>query len=54
MVKNFLFPGIYPASYLMDTGGLLPGGKADHSYPTSAEAKKTWIYTSTPPYVFMA
>jgi hypothetical protein len=28
--------------------------KADHSLPTSAEIKKIWIYTSTPPYVFMA
>jgi hypothetical protein len=27
---------------------------ADHSPPTSAEVKKTWIYKSTPPYVFMA
>jgi hypothetical protein len=26
---------------------------ADHSPPSSAEVKKTWIYTSTPPYVFM-
>jgi hypothetical protein len=30
-----------------------PGSEDDHSSPTSAEAKKTWIYTSTPPYVFM-
>jgi hypothetical protein len=30
-----------------------PGREADHS-PTSAEVKKTWIYTSTPPYTFMA
>jgi hypothetical protein len=30
----------------MGTGGSFPGGKA-------AGAKKTWIYTSTPPYVFM-
>jgi hypothetical protein len=29
-------------------------GDADHSPPTSAEVKKTWVYTSTPPYVFMA
>jgi hypothetical protein len=29
--------------------GLLP-----HSLPTSADVKKTWIYTSTPPYAFMA
>jgi hypothetical protein len=26
-----------------------PGLVADHSAPTSAEVKKTWIYTSTPP-----
>jgi hypothetical protein len=40
-------------------GALSPGVKrtgreADHSPPTSAEVKKAWIYTSTPPYVFMA
>jgi hypothetical protein len=31
-----------------------PWREADHSPRTSAEIKKTWIYTSTPPYVFMA
>jgi hypothetical protein len=31
-----------------------PGREADHSPPTSAEVKKTWIYTSTPPYAFIA
>jgi hypothetical protein len=31
-----------------------PGREADHSSPTSAEVKKMWIYTSTPPYAFMA
>jgi hypothetical protein len=31
-----------------------PGREADYSPPTSAEVKNTWIYTSTPPYVFMA
>jgi hypothetical protein len=31
-----------------------PGREADHSPPTSAEVKKTWIYTLTSPYVFMA
>jgi hypothetical protein len=41
------------------SGALSPGVKwqgreADHSPPTSAEVKKMWIYTSTPPYVFMA
>jgi hypothetical protein len=30
------------------------GREADHSPPTSAEVKKMWIYTSIPPYVFMA
>jgi hypothetical protein len=31
-----------------------PGFEPDYSPPTSAEVKKMWIYTSTPPYVFMA
>jgi hypothetical protein len=31
----------------------LPGREADHSPPTSAEVKNTWIYTSIPPYGFM-
>jgi hypothetical protein len=30
------------------------GREADHSPPASAEIKKMWIYTSTPPYAFMA
>jgi hypothetical protein len=30
------------------------GRKVDHSTPTSAEIKKTWTYTSTTPYIFMA
>jgi hypothetical protein len=33
---------------------LRPRREADHSPPTSAEVKNAWIYTSTPPYVFMA
>jgi hypothetical protein len=37
----------------MGTGGYFlgvkrPGREADHSSPTSAEAKKKWIHTSTP------
>jgi hypothetical protein len=40
-------------------GALSPGVKqqgceADRSPPASAEVKKMWIYTSTPPYAFMA
>jgi hypothetical protein len=27
--------------------------EADHSPPTSAKVKNTWIYISTPPYTFM-
>jgi hypothetical protein len=51
--------GVHPTSYKMRTGALSRGVKwqgreADHSLPTSAEVKKMWIYTSTPPYVFMA
>jgi hypothetical protein len=29
-----------------------PEREADHSPPASAEVKKTWIYTLTPPYAF--
>jgi hypothetical protein len=31
-----------------------PGREVDHSPPASAEVKKMWTYTSTPPYAFMA
>jgi hypothetical protein len=46
--------GVHPTSYPMGAGVLSPGVKrqereADHSPPASAEAKKIWIYTSTPP-----
>jgi hypothetical protein len=46
----------HPASYPMgDTAGVKrPRREADHSPPTSVEIKKTWVYTSTPPYVFIA
>jgi hypothetical protein len=47
-------PGAYPVSYPMGTGSLFsgvkqPGSEVDHSPPTTAEAKNTWIYTSTLP-----
>jgi hypothetical protein len=29
------------------------GRETDHLLPASAEIKKMWIYTSTPPYAFM-
>jgi hypothetical protein len=49
----------HPASYPMGTRGSFsgekrPGREADHSPPSSAEAKNAWSYTSTPPYAFMA
>jgi hypothetical protein len=52
-------PGAHPTSYTMGTGASSlgvkrPGREADHSPPTGAEAKKTWVYTSTPPYTLMA
>jgi hypothetical protein len=58
VVNSFLFPTLSrPIQWV--TGDLSPGLKrpgreADHLPPASAEVKKTWIYTSTPPYAFMA
>jgi hypothetical protein len=51
--------GAHPASYTIGTDALFPGVKrprreADHSPPVSAEVKNTWVYTSIPPYDFMA
>jgi hypothetical protein len=47
------------ASYTMGKGALSqgvkqPGRETHYSPPISAEVKKTWISTSTPPYEFMA
>jgi hypothetical protein len=65
-VKNFLFSKTFrPALEFTQPpnqrvpGAVSPGVKrqgreADHSPPASAEVKKIWIYTSTPPYAFMA
>jgi hypothetical protein len=38
----------------LSSGVKRQGREADHSPPTSAEVKKISIYTSTPPYAFMA
>jgi hypothetical protein len=46
--------GAYPASYPMGTGGSFPGIKRLGVKQTIHLVKKTWIYTSTPPYVFKA
>jgi hypothetical protein len=37
----------------LSPGEKLQGREADHSPPASAEIKRMWIYTSTPPYAFM-
>jgi hypothetical protein len=65
-VKNFLFSTLSrPTVGSTETpiqwvpGALSPEvkrpvRKADQSPPTSGEVKKMWIYTSTPPYTFIA
>jgi hypothetical protein len=61
-VRSRIFTSPYRPDRLwcpVGTGGSFPGVKrqgreGDHSPPTNAEVKKTWIYTSTPPYAFIA
>jgi hypothetical protein len=38
---------------LFHPGAELHGREADQSPPSSAEVKETWIYTSTPPFIFI-
>jgi hypothetical protein len=57
--RSGIMPGPTQPPIQWVPGALSPGVKwqvreADHSPQTSAEAKKTRVYTSTPPYVFMA
>jgi hypothetical protein len=65
-LKNFLFstasrpalgptqPPIQWVQGALSSGVKQQGREADHSPPTSAEVKKMWIYTSIPPYAFLA
>jgi hypothetical protein len=65
-VKNFLFstssrptlgstqPPIQWVPEALSPGVKRQGREADHSPLTSANVKKMWSYTSTPPYAFMA
>jgi hypothetical protein len=65
-VKNFLFsvssrpalrfiqPPIQWVPVVISARVKRPRREADHSPPASAEVKKVWIYTSNPPYAFMA
>jgi hypothetical protein len=41
------------AAILFSLGVKQLGHEADHWPPTSAEVKKIWVYTSTPPYFFV-
>jgi hypothetical protein len=58
-VRNFHFLISHPASRAMGTGGTLSSvvkqeeRESDHTPTTSAEFKKTWIYTSNPRYALM-
>jgi hypothetical protein len=47
---SFPFNGYRKAVYL---GIKRPEHKAEHSFPTSAEVKNVWSYTSISLYVFM-
>jgi hypothetical protein len=65
-IKNFLFSMLSrpalgftqpPTKWVpgaLSLGSKRPGHEADHSPSASAEVKKMWIYTSIPPYTFMA
>jgi hypothetical protein len=56
---HLLLSNPYPLPHIRWVPGTIspgvkrPGHEADHSPPASAEVKKTWVYTSTRPYVFM-
>jgi hypothetical protein len=47
------YPPIQWVPGALSPGVKRPGCQANHSPQTSAEVKKIWIYTSTPPYAFM-
>jgi hypothetical protein len=52
-VSGPIQPPIQWAPVALFSGLKRPRSEADHSPPSSADIKKTWIYTSTLPYVFM-
>jgi hypothetical protein len=53
--EEFSFPySIQTGSGALSPGIKWPGCEADSSPSSSAKVKKTWFFTSTPPYVFMA
>jgi hypothetical protein len=59
MSRPALGPTQPPIQWVLEGRGLslgakLPGRKAEHTPPTSAEVKNAWSYTSTPQYVSVA
>jgi hypothetical protein len=54
LAMRFTQPPIQWVPGVISPGVKRPGREADYSPPASAEVKKMWIYTSTPPYAFMA
>jgi hypothetical protein len=42
-------PPIQQVQHALCLAGKQMESEADHSLPTSAKAKKTWVYTSSPP-----
>jgi hypothetical protein len=51
--KNITQPPIQWVPGTLSPGVKRPGREVDHSPPTSAEVKKTWVNTSTSTYIFM-
>jgi hypothetical protein len=51
---GFTQPPMQRVAGSLPPGVKRPGREANDSTPTSAEVKKMWIYTTTPPYAFMA
>jgi hypothetical protein len=49
-------PAQPPAQWVagaLSPGVKWPGNEANHAPPSSAEVRKAWSYTFTPPYIFM-
>jgi hypothetical protein len=53
-IREPTHPPIQWARRALFLGVKRSGRKADHSPPTNVEIKNTWVYTSNPPYVFIA
>jgi hypothetical protein len=51
---GFIGTSLQLQSIMLSPGVKRLGLEADDSPPASAEVKKIWFYTSTPPYAFMA